>query len=101
SSSPAVDTRRAADNARATLSSMAPNASLPPRSLALALIAVLAIGLVFAVSVHRGAAPAAAARSPSTVRRSVAILGFRNQGGEPQHEWVSTAVSEMLAIELG
>jgi DNA-binding winged helix-turn-helix (wHTH) protein/tetratricopeptide (TPR) repeat protein len=34
------------------------------------------------------------------IRRSVAILGFRNLAGRPEEEWLSTAFSEMLNTEL-
>lgn len=34
-------------------------------------------------------------------RRSVAILGFKNLSDRPETAWVSTALSEMLAAELG
>jgi DNA-binding winged helix-turn-helix (wHTH) protein/tetratricopeptide (TPR) repeat protein len=34
------------------------------------------------------------------VRRSVAVLGFRNLAGRPDEEWLSTAFSEMLNTEL-
>ena len=34
------------------------------------------------------------------VRRSVAILGFRNLSGRPEENWLSTAFSEMLSTEL-
>jgi tetratricopeptide (TPR) repeat protein len=35
------------------------------------------------------------------VRRSVAVLGFRNLAGRPQDEWLSPVFSEMLNTELG
>jgi eukaryotic-like serine/threonine-protein kinase len=34
------------------------------------------------------------------VRRSVAVLGFRNLTGRPAEEWISVALSEMLTTEL-
>ena len=34
------------------------------------------------------------------LRPSVAIMGFRNLTGKPDQDWVSTALSEMLATEL-
>ena len=34
------------------------------------------------------------------VRRSVAVLGFRNLTGRPADQWMSTALSEMLTTEL-
>ena len=38
---------------------------------------------------------------PVQVRRSVAVLGFRNLAGRPQDAWLSLVFSEMLNTELG
>jgi eukaryotic-like serine/threonine-protein kinase len=38
---------------------------------------------------------------PANARRSVAVLGFKNLSARPDTAWVSTALSEMLATELG
>lgn len=38
--------------------------------------------------------------SPIKVRRSVAVLGFKNLSARPEAGWLSTAFSEMLATEL-
>jgi eukaryotic-like serine/threonine-protein kinase len=38
--------------------------------------------------------------APSKVRRSVAVLGFRNLPGRAQDDWLSAAFSEMLNTEL-
>ena len=35
------------------------------------------------------------------IRRSVAVLGFRNLPGRPEDKWLSAAFSEMLNTELG
>jgi eukaryotic-like serine/threonine-protein kinase len=43
---------------------------------------------------------AAASTAPSKVRRSVAVLGFRNLPGRAQDDWLSAAFSEMLNTEL-
>jgi eukaryotic-like serine/threonine-protein kinase len=42
------------------------------------------------------------ARGPAGVpaRRSVAVLGFRNLSGNPEADWMSTALAEMLTTEL-
>ena len=37
---------------------------------------------------------------PIRVRRSVAVLGFRNLPGRPEDNWLSPAFSEMLNTEL-
>jgi eukaryotic-like serine/threonine-protein kinase len=56
--------------------------------------AVAAGGAVELWHSRSGAAPQPIAR------RSVAVLGFRNLSGNPEAEWVSTALSEMFATEL-
>jgi tetratricopeptide (TPR) repeat protein len=38
---------------------------------------------------------------PIKVRRSVAVLGFKNLAGRPDVAWLSTALSEMFTTELG
>jgi len=40
------------------------------------------------------------AAADPVVRRSVAVLGFRNLTGRPEEKWLSTAFSEMLSTEL-
>jgi eukaryotic-like serine/threonine-protein kinase len=45
---------------------------------------------------NEGAGPSSSMKS----RRSVAVLGFKNLSGRPEHEWLSTALSEMLTTEL-
>jgi eukaryotic-like serine/threonine-protein kinase len=42
----------------------------------------------------------AAGSSPVNRRRTVAVLGFQNLSGKPEHSWLSTALSEMLTTEL-
>ncbi|HVO81065.1 MAG TPA: tetratricopeptide repeat protein [Terriglobales bacterium] len=44
--------------------------------------------------------PKAPAPAPVNLRRSVAVLGFKNLSGRPEAGWVSTALSEMLTTEL-
>ena len=38
--------------------------------------------------------------SSHPVRRSIAVLGFRNLSGRPEEGWLSTALAEMLSTEL-
>ncbi|MCB9377696.1 MAG: protein kinase [Holophagales bacterium] len=38
---------------------------------------------------------------PQAARRTVAVIGFRNLSGREESAWLSTALSEMLATELG
>jgi serine/threonine protein kinase/tetratricopeptide (TPR) repeat protein/TolB-like protein len=63
------------------------------------LVSILAVGGVFMERMLHRSTPA-----PTTVhakaRRSIAVLGFRNLSGNPEQEWVSTAISEMLGTEL-
>lgn len=37
---------------------------------------------------------------PAVLRRSVAVIGFKNLAGRPEAAWLSTALSEMLVAEL-
>jgi serine/threonine protein kinase/tetratricopeptide (TPR) repeat protein len=46
-------------------------------------------------------AGAETATAPAGARRSVAVLGFKNLSARADTAWVSTALSEMLATELG
>ncbi|HEY6944262.1 MAG TPA: protein kinase, partial [Candidatus Acidoferrum sp.] len=39
-------------------------------------------------------------KAPIRVRRSLAVLGFKNLSGRPDQAWLSTALSEMLTTEL-
>jgi TolB-like protein len=48
---------------------------------------------------HRPRIYPATAATPA-VRRSVAVLGFRNLSGHPEEGWLSTALAEMLSTEL-
>jgi len=63
-----------------------------------ALVLVLAAGAYFFFT-HRNrqttSVPAV------NLRRSVAVLGFKNLSANPQKAWLSTALSEMLTTELG
>jgi eukaryotic-like serine/threonine-protein kinase len=38
---------------------------------------------------------------PVSIRPAVAVLGFKNLSGRPDEAWLSTALSEMLATEVG
>ena len=44
--------------------------------------------------------PASGSTSLLKLRRSIAVLGFRNVAGGANHEWLSTAFTEMLNTEL-
>jgi eukaryotic-like serine/threonine-protein kinase len=45
--------------------------------------------------------PQASAAAPVRLRRSVAVLGFRNLPGRHEDDWLSPVFSEMLDTELG
>jgi tetratricopeptide (TPR) repeat protein len=68
-----------------------------------AAVAILAVaaGLASSMSGRAGArAPSPSAVAPAAPRRSVALLGFKNLSGRPESAWLSTALSEMLGMEL-
>jgi DNA-binding winged helix-turn-helix (wHTH) protein/tetratricopeptide (TPR) repeat protein len=67
-----------------------------------ALAAVGYAGFYFQSFLGRSAKqlPANANMSPLKLRRSIAVLGFRNVSGDPSHAWLSTAFTEMLDTEL-
>jgi len=64
---------------------------------------ILGLGLYTLRSVPRSALNTAEARnlsSPVKIRRSVAVLGFRNLPGRRADDWLSSAFCEMLNTEL-
>ncbi len=83
-----------------------------PRSVLAAGVAGLtALALLGSVLVYRAgvAGKAGTTRSSATatppegsvsVRRSVALLGFKNLSGRPERAWLSVALAEMLSTEL-
>jgi DNA-binding winged helix-turn-helix (wHTH) protein/tetratricopeptide (TPR) repeat protein len=67
--------------------------------LATAIIVLAAVGLIFYRRIFRPPQ----SQSPSVsvgVRRAVAVLGFKNLAGNPEADWLSTALVEMLNTEL-
>lgn len=79
--------------------------SLLPMIGAVAVISALALAagaisyrVYHAHRVERSATVATAV--PVKVRRSVAVLGFRDLSGRPEDAWLSTALAEMLNTEL-
>jgi DNA-binding winged helix-turn-helix (wHTH) protein len=83
----------------------------PRRRGVVALVAAFAIagiavaGIYAWTQFHRAPTPAnpAGTRStgtPTAARRSIAVLGFRNLSGRPEEGWISTALAEMLSVEL-
>lgn len=82
-----------------------PRRSLPAALGMLALLVGAAIAGLLLYGGHnpRGqssAIPTAGAAPPVPVRRSLAVLGFRNLSGRAQDQWLSTAFGEMLTTEL-
>jgi serine/threonine protein kinase/tetratricopeptide (TPR) repeat protein/TolB-like protein len=63
-----------------------------------ALLLAVAVGIGYFVT--RALRSGSRVSEHAKVRRSVAVLGFRNLSGSPDQEWVSTAISEMLGTEL-
>jgi eukaryotic-like serine/threonine-protein kinase len=68
-------------------------------------LAVLLTGA--SIYIFRSRSPLAASRveapgaeTPPRIRRSVAVLGFRNLPDHPEDNWLSPAFSEMLSTEL-
>jgi len=54
----------------------------------------------FRAVLRRNSKSAPVSTSPLKLRRSVAVLGFRNVGGGENQDWLSTAFTEMLNTEL-
>jgi eukaryotic-like serine/threonine-protein kinase len=62
-------------------------------------------GLAVAAAIGGGAAlwwqrPQPPALGATELRRSVAVLGFKNLSGDPDTAWISTALAEMIGAEL-
>ena len=71
----------------------------------IATLVLLLVGMTFYVFHARHGAPRSTAQAGTSiprihVRRSVAVLGFRNLPGRPEDGWLSAAVCEMLNTEL-
>jgi len=83
-----------------------PPPGMAPRTLWLA-ASVLLVLIVAAAGMYlfkRGVLPASFQSAPAganpTARSSIAVLGFDNLTERPEHQWLSTAFSEMLSTEL-
>ncbi len=73
------------------------------RRLGVAFGAVLFLAMLAALLLTRDKAPVKPAEAPRAAapgRRSVAVIGFRNQSGQPEVAWLSTALTEMLTTEV-
>jgi len=69
---------------------------LPKKWAGAALAALLVFGLAVAMWIFRGSLFV-----QRNFRPTIAVLGFKNQSGTPESDWVSNSLSEMLASELG
>jgi DNA-binding winged helix-turn-helix (wHTH) protein/tetratricopeptide (TPR) repeat protein len=106
-----VETAPVADSFSATPAAAAvpppqPNLYATKHGLIVAIRVLVLVGLAFYVLRPRHASPPSTAQaghsiSPVHVRRSVAVLGFRNLPGRTEDNWLSSAFSEMLNTELG
>jgi DNA-binding winged helix-turn-helix (wHTH) protein/tetratricopeptide (TPR) repeat protein len=89
------------------LGSIARRRRWPTYLLYMSAAVVLAIGIVAAWaawhrqgSIARNPNRAVPASTPAVMRKSVAVLGFRNISGSVDDAWLATALSEMLSTEL-
>jgi len=71
------------------------------RALAALLLVVLAAASAWAWLRVRELRDKGSALRPAAARRAVAVLGLRNLSGREDAAWLSTALAEMLATELG
>jgi len=81
-----------------------PNLYATKHWLMIATLVLILVGTVsYVLRPRRGSLSTAQARTsipPVHIRRSVAVLGFRNLPGRPEDNWLSSAFSEMLNTEL-
>ncbi len=68
--------------------------------IALGVIAVLGAIAAFIPWKRVQLAPAATKTAAAPARRAVAVIGFRNQSGNADVAWLSTALTEMLTTEV-
>jgi eukaryotic-like serine/threonine-protein kinase len=82
-----------------------PNLYATKQGLIIATLVLIFVGAVlYVVRPRHGSSPATAQAgtsiTPVHLRRSVAVLGFRNLPGRPEDNWLSSAFSEVLNTEL-
>ncbi len=88
-----------------TVSASQPSLHATKHGLIIAALVLLLVGMAFYLLHARHGAPRSTAQAGTSiprihVRRSVAVLGFRNLPGRPEDNWLSSAFSEMLNTEL-
>jgi eukaryotic-like serine/threonine-protein kinase len=106
-----VQTAHVADSpaptpAAPTVSVAHPGIYTTKHRLIIASLVLLLVGMAFYVLHARHGASQSTAQAGTSVprihvRRSVAVLGFRNLPGRPEDNWLSSAFCEMLNTELG
>lgn len=75
-------------------------------SLAILIVSICVLTAVAVNAFHRSrpnllhAAPVGSVMAVPPIRRSIAVLGFRDLQGRPENAWLSAALSEMLSTEL-
>lgn len=92
---------RVGDVQRALVRPYGVRALLSRARLATAGAVLLAVGLALVFSARRPPPAPQSEATPVKPRRSVAVLGFKNLSNRAQDAWLSTALAEMLATELG
>ena len=105
-----VETAHVADSPRSTpaaptVSASQPNLYAKKHGLIVATLVLVLVGMVFYVLRARHGSPLSTAQAGNPipqihVRRSVAVLGFRNLPGRTEDNWLSSAFCEMLNTEL-
>jgi DNA-binding winged helix-turn-helix (wHTH) protein/tetratricopeptide (TPR) repeat protein len=88
-----------------TVSTTQPNVYATKHWLIIATLVVFLVGTVFYFLRLKRGSPRATAQAATSiarihVRRSVAVLGFRNLPGRAEDNWLSSAIAEMLNTEL-
>ena len=88
-----------------TVSVSHPSLYATKHGLIIATLVLLLVGVAFYVLHARHGAPRSTAQAAASiprihVRRSVAVLGFRNLPGRAEDDWLSSAFCEMLNTEL-
>jgi eukaryotic-like serine/threonine-protein kinase len=89
-----------------SLAAHQPSWSIGPRHLwvAASMLLVLIVATLGVFLFKRGGLPVSFQNAPAnpatTARTSIAVLGFDNLTERPEHQWLSTAFSEMLSTEL-
>jgi eukaryotic-like serine/threonine-protein kinase len=63
-------------------------------------VAALLLGVSATLYFHQRSAAAAGSPAGVKLRRSVAVLGFKNLSAQPEEAWVSTALADWLTTDL-